>query len=287
MIESCRSLFAVRSVGWKMVVLVVVVHVVLSTLMNFVVFPSEVLDVVEKLTFGLVNSTLQANLLYMLIMFPLIFVVGGLKPGDVALAPATGSESTTIWKGLIWTLVALALVHIGSLIAIVCNAGPLQLSATIENGFFNKSGLASTGLMLGQVFGNASYEEILFRGFLLPQLLLLFKKRNRKWSWTKCFWLALFVSQFVFSIQHLPNLIYRSGSLDVIAICIDLVVLLVCGLVLAAVFLLTRNLYAAIGIHAIANYTPMLITMPIVGLQFLAYFVVFVAYLWNRRRKRA
>ncbi|MFK7736086.1 MAG: lysostaphin resistance A-like protein [Pirellulaceae bacterium] len=280
MIENCRSLFMVRSAGLKIILLVIVVHLIQSTVMNLVIFPSSVLGFLQQATFGLVNSTLQANLLFMLIVFPLIFVVGGLKPKDVALSPVAGAESTAISKGIAWTLVALVLVHVFTLLAIACGAGPLQASEPIANGLLSKSGIGSLGLILGQVFGNALYEEVLFRGFLIPQLLILFKKRNRKWSWSKCFWLSLLISQVVFSVQHIPNLLHR--GLDFSAIYPNLLVLFVCGLLLAVVFLMTRNLYAAVGVHAVVNYPPMLIATPIVGLEFTAYFVIVVILLWNR-----
>jgi membrane protease YdiL (CAAX protease family) len=284
MIENCRSLFMVRFAGLRIIVLVTVVHLILSTVMNLVIFPSQVLGFLQQATFGLVNSTLQANLIFMLVVFPLILVAGGLKPKDLALSPVAGGETTSILKGVVWTLVALLLVHLFTLLAVACGAGPLQASEPVANGLLSKSGISALGVILGQLFGNALYEEILFRAFLIPQLLILLKKRNRKWSWSKCFWLSVLISQIIFSLQHIPNLIYRGASLSDLSP--SLLTLFVAGLLLAAVFLLTRNLYAAIGVHAVVNYPPMLIATPIVGLEFSAYFVIAVIVVWNHWNER-
>lgn len=279
MIDNCKGLFMVRSVGPKFVAIVLFAHVVQSIIVNQVLFPLGILLPIQKATWGLLNTTLLANLFSMLVVFTLMFRFAGLKPKDVALKPV-GSGDTAIVRGVVWTIVALAIVHLASVIALLAMGKPFEFF-----NWFSPVGRNQVGNVAGQFFGNAIYEEVLFRGFLLPQLVLLLKKRNRKWSWTKCFWLGLGGSQLLFALSHIPNRIYQGTYTSIGAFAGDMQVLFIAGILLALVFLLTRNLYAAVGVHAIVNVPPMLLKVPIVGLSFTAYFVILVVLWWNRRER--
>ncbi|MFN3193242.1 MAG: lysostaphin resistance A-like protein [Aureliella sp.] len=280
MIENCRQLFMVRSVGWNKILLLVGVHMILTTIVNFVFFRYGMFGGIQNATMGLISGTLLANLFFMAIMFPLLFKWCGLKTKDLALTPAFGDGDGTIPKGIRWTLAALVIVHLATLIAIAFGAGPLQWTS----GWYLKQIIEWLGRCIGQFLGNALYEEVFFRAFLLPQCLLAFKKKNRKWSWNKCFLLALAVSQTFFALSHLPRDIANGAGLNQVYGL--LMAYLIGGLLFAAVFLLTKNLYAAIGVHAIANFTPMIFHMPIGGLQFCSYFIILIPIYWNWKAKQ-
>lgn len=279
MIERCRSLFMVRSVGWKVIGLVVLLHLLLTSLVNLWLFPSGLLSPIQTGTRGLITVTLVANLLFMAVVFPVIFLVGKLKAKDLALVPALGFGPSSIAVGLMWTAVAWLLVHGVTLIMVLAGWGPLEWNGL----WLTPTGVEWLGRSIGQFFGNAFYEEVVFRAFLIPQFLLAIKKRNRKMGWGRCLLYALLVSQLIFAMTHIPHRINNgvySGAASVVA---DQLFLLIAGLLLSAVFLLSRNLYAAVGVHALVNFTPMLIQSPAAEVNLAAYLVIPVILAYNAR----
>ena len=277
MIERCRSLFMVRSVGWKVIGMVVLLHLLLTSLVNLWLFPSEILSPIQTGSRGLITVTLLVNLLFVAIVFPVIFYFGKLKAKDLALAPAKGLGPTSIAVGLAWTGVAWLIVQCVGLVLALAGFGSLQ---------FNDLWLTSTGVewlgrSLGQFFGNAFYEEVIFRGFLIPQFLLAIKKRFRKMGWGKCLLYSLLASQLIFALIHIPHRINNGMYTGVASVLADQVFLFVAGLLLSAVFLLSRNLYAAIGVHALVNFTPMLIQSSTSELNLAAYLVIPVILAYN------
>ena len=112
---------------------------------------------------------------------------------------------------------------------------------------------------LGQLFGNCPFEEVLFRGFLLPQCLLLTKHwipESRRW---KHLAIALLLSQGYFALCHVFfNLHQPEGQWLLIA-------QFVFGLLFAAIYLSTGNLFVAIGIHALVNNPAPLLKDPLPG----------------------
>ena len=271
----------VRSVGWKTIGLILLVHILATTFINFVFFKLEIVRVIPNATSGFINGTLVANILMGAMILPLLFYVGKLKLKDLALTPAAGFSEGGIFRGAIWTLAAIAIMHVA--IVIACFAS--GTTPTIISGWLSFSAIPWIGNLLGQFFGNALYEEVLFRAFLLPQLLLAIKKKYRKWSWTKCFWLALIGSQLVFALIHIPNRLSLGAYTGVGSFIGDQLALFILGCLLASVFLLSRNIYAAIGIHAITNVPPLIIQNPIGGLQFTAYLTIGLIILYNRSKK--
>ncbi len=277
MIERCRSLFMVRSVGWKVIGLVLLVQIIATVSLNLWIFPAEILTPIQTGSRGLIPVTLVANLLLMLIVFPVIFYLGDLKAVDLALVPAGGFGPSSIAIGAVWTGVAWLIVHAASLIYVVAILGTLQFNDL----WFTPEGGEWLGRSIGQFFGNAFFEEVLFRAFLIPQFLLLLKKRYRKWSWGKCLFLALLASQLIFAATHIPHRINTGMYSGFVSFLADQTFLLLSGLLLSAVFLLSCNIYAAIGVHALANFTPMLIPTPMDELSLTAYLVVPVLFAYN------
>ena len=112
---------------------------------------------------------------------------------------------------------------------------------------------------LGQLFGNCPFEEVLFRGFLLPQCLLLTKHwipESRRW---KHLAIALLLSRGYFALCHVFfNLHQPEGQWLLIA-------QFVFGLLFAAIYLSTGNLFVAIGIHALVNNPAPLLKDPLPG----------------------
>ncbi len=99
--------------------------------------------------------------------------------------------------------------------------------------------------------------------------------------------IAILVSQFIFAIGHVPNRLYKGGYENWQAVWNDQLGLFISGLFLAAYFLLTNNIFIAVGIHALVN-----VPMPLIEGASLRGFsepllVVFVLLaLWRRWRRR-
>jgi membrane protease YdiL (CAAX protease family) len=116
------------------------------------------------------------------------------------------------------------------------------------------------GLLAAQLFGNALYEEILFRAVLLDQLVL--KLRDCQWG----FLLALVGSQTIFAVLHVPNRLLQGYTFAGMAEGLGLLFLV--GLLFALVYHRTGNLLIAVGVHAVNNAPTMLVATPLSG-QFL------------------
>jgi uncharacterized protein len=137
------------------------------------------------------------------------------------------------------------------------------------------SGAALVALPMAVLFALGAYEPVLFRGAssallgvaaligiaaILEELTyrcLLFRVVERAWG-TK---VALAVQAVVFAIVHLEN-VEQGGISDVVKMLIGVTV---AGLLWAAVFVLTRNLWAAAANHAAWNFTILLAGVPLSG----------------------
>jgi len=126
---------------------------------------------------------------------------------------------------------------------------------------WSQSGVGATlGLLVAQLFGNALYEEVLFRAVLLDQMVL--KLRDRRWG----FPLALVGSQLIFALLHVPNRLLRRCTLTGMVDGLGLLFLM--GLLFALVYHRTGNLLIAVGVHALNNAPTMLVATRLSG-QFL------------------
>jgi hypothetical protein len=98
----------------------------------------------------------------------------------------------------------------------------------------------------------ATLEELAFR-------CLLFRVLERTWGTAA----ALAVQAVLFALQHLEN-IKHGGASD---IAFMLVAVTITGLLWAAVFVLTRNLWVAVANHAAWNFTILLSGVPLSGIE--------------------
>ena len=97
------------------------------------------------------------------------------------------------------------------------------------------------------ILATALWEEVAFRGFLLPQLYL--KLKGRRWLRIA---MALALSQLVFAIAHAPAHI-AIRNLWGAELAQMLLLQGIAGLMLGLLYLRTRNLWIVIGIHGLAN----------------------------------
>ena len=215
-----------RTVSWGFIGLFLVAHAAWAIAMN--------LGFRARLP-GL--DTLTANLSGLaLLVLGLLFVVGRLRPADVGL------RARAVGAGLAFTALYFGLLQL-ALLAFASLSG-----SEVVNIWAGVGALTAGYLLLAQLIGNALYEEIAFRGFLLPQLFVKFRRRGV----TAAIVLAVLVSQSLFALAHVPNRLWVSG-LSPADLPGALLPLFLLGIYFAVLYLLTGNLFAAVGVHALTN----------------------------------
>lgn len=186
---------------------------------------------------GLLHPALQACL-PSVVGFLLLFRLGGLRLADVGWRARDLARGALVTLLLWLSLNACAFASLGG-----------EFAWHTEPG---KTPALMLGHLLGQLLGNALWEESVYRGFFLVQFVLLLRARGRGPKASA--WLAALSSAIVFALPHIPNRIFKDaydGGLDVLA---DQARLLLAGMFLAWVFLRTKNLWWAVGLHSLANY---------------------------------
>lgn len=215
-------------------------HFTLTAVVNLVFFAGNAFRPLASATGGLFTGSLLANLVFIAaLVLVIILGVGRLRLYDIGLV------RRNIMPGLIYTVGLWLVAQIVHLLAGLATYGTVSLNAewlTYGVGFM-------IGLLLTQIFGNALFEEIAYRGFLVPQLYLRLERlRDRPW---KRLFAALLISQTAFALSHIPNRIYLGMSAGDIAI--DLLMLVGWGILYALLYLRTDNLFLVVGVHALGN----------------------------------
>ncbi len=236
----------IRETRLHVIIIFIVAQIALSMLANLVFFPRGAFDGIHRVTGGLINPTLSNNLMWLLlVVMGLFFGIGKLRPGDVGLLREKVLPAVFVTLGM-WILMQLILIA-----ACLFSEGSLAWHKSWEE----KGGLVVMGILLGQLLGNALYEEIAFRGFLLPQVYFKCGGMRDSLS-TRHLGAALLISQLIFSLIHIPNRLMK-GVMGA-PLLIDLLMLIVMGILFALLYLRTKNLLVAVGVHAILNYpTPL------------------------------
>lgn len=166
-----------------------------------------------------------------------IFGLGRVQPGDVGL------RQDKLGEGVIVTVAVWSLMQLVEVAGDIVTSGRITIAPS-----WTRNGIGSTFAWTGVMFlGAALYEEIAYRGFLFPQLYLKIRGTHRA-----RLWIALSLSQAVFAASHIPaHLAVRnlSGS----ALWTTVVLQGIIGILLALLYLRTRNLWISIGIHGLAN----------------------------------
>ncbi|MCC6615261.1 MAG: CPBP family intramembrane metalloprotease [Anaerolineae bacterium] len=262
--------------------LFVIVHAVLITVVNLWLFASGAFHPLAQMTGGLVNGTLIVNLvLAAILVWGVCLKLGFLRAYDVGWIPHQ------LGIGLMTTLALWTVAQLIHLAAGAASNGSVALSPAFAAG---QSGVA-IGALIGQIFGNALFEELAYRGFLFPQLYLRLHGSGER-PWLR-FVLTLLISQAIFALVHIPNRLYMGLSAGEIAA--DLALLTLWGVLFTLLYLHTDNLFIVVGVHALGNApTTLFATAPalagsgssllIYGLAVLGVFAVPALLRWWRLR---
>ena len=166
-----------------------------------------------------------------------LYGLGRLSPADLGLGR----------KKLVQGLVTIGAVW--GLNQVLAAALALASTGTVEVApAWTTTGVGPTLLWTAVIFlTTALFEEIAFRGFLFPQLYLKLHGSHRA-----RFWIALLASQVLFAVAHIPGHLFirhLSGP----PLWTQVALQGVSGVLLLLVYLRTRNLWIAVGLHGLAN----------------------------------
>jgi membrane protease YdiL (CAAX protease family) len=258
----------VKEAPWKVILVSILVNIGMAALINLVLVPKSVFDSLENATSNLISISLQANLLNLLMFILIVFVWGKLRPADVGL------EWRKIPQGLLFT----ALLWL-AMQAIILLIGWMNGDIHLHPGLSKYGLTAIIGNIIGQFAGTAFFEEAQARGFYLRQFYLKIKIQNERarWAW------ALLSMAGLFALFHIPNRIYNGLALSDIPF--DLIFLLLSALFLALIYVVSGNLFFAIGVHALMNQPILITETTFPTILFVPLFGLLLAAL-SRARKR-
>lgn len=222
--------------SWRIIVLFIVLQFFASTLINLVIFSSNILGIFPAMTCGLINETLLVNLMLIAGLGYLLMVrLGRLSWADL------GVRKSRLAAGITATLTLWFAKEIINMAVSLLLSGRINWSMNWE--------VYGTPVLIGtfvsQVFGNALYEELAFRGFLVPQI----RKKIPAGIWSTV--IAVLVSQTLFGLIHIPNRLYSGVEPDQMLLSIIMPAIL--GIFFSVVYLVTDNLFFAIGVHTLNN----------------------------------
>lgn len=253
-----------KETAWPTILLFSVLYCIYVSFINLVVFKSNILQPIPGFTFGLINQTLVVNLVSVIIfIFLIIIKYGRLSFLDIGLKKhrllSAAAAIFTLW---------VSMQVINMIFALVVSGKP------IVNSGWNEYGASKIiGSFIGQLFGNCLFEEFAFRGFLLVQVCKKF--RDRKWG----FLTGVALSQLLFSLIHIPNRIL--GGMNIYQILPSLIVVFILGVLFASIYLLTDNIFLAIGIHTLWNM-PFLVFEGIPSALFIFVATIILLIIWDK-----
>jgi membrane protease YdiL (CAAX protease family) len=220
--------------------LFVIAHALATAIVNLLLFSNGVFHPLAFATGGVLTGTLVVGLVLIAVLIGGVCLrFGRLRAYDIGWIPAHLPAGLAL-TALVWVLAQL--IHLA--------AGGLHNGAPAWSPLLAQQGvLAMLGVLIGQLLGNALFEELAYRGFLFPQLYLRIHGDGEQ-PWRR-FLITLLLSQAIFALIHIPNRLYMGMTPAEIAA--DLPLLLCWGVLFTLVYLRTDNLFIVTGIHALGN----------------------------------
>ena len=275
------DLSVIRETSWTTLLAVVVTTSILTALFWYLfsirwepILAAE--RVAREATGGLVQLTLLTYAVFLLVVVVgLVGWLGGLRPADLSLG------RSALRTGVVGTVGIWLVLQVVGAASQVLAGQPV----TVNDYWTTENALLVVGMLVAQLFGNALYEEIVFRAFLINQLRHKLARRYSGLTPRRVFLAAIVTSQVVFALVHVPT---RLMDTPLAGIPGRLLVVFLIGVLLALVYYRTANLFVAIGIHAFVNTPTMVFGDPSVGsLTALVLAVVLVVgWPWAERRSR-
>lgn len=252
-------------------ILVLIFQFGLSAFMNLVAFPNGYFRKIQALSNMWLNSTLQANAISLMIIVGVILILfGRFKLKDIYL------RKEDLPKGLMGTFLFWMAIHAVDSIMMFSMGSKIVFNTDLVN-----QPNIVVGNLLGQLFGNALHEEIVYRGFLSIQFYLLIhnKVRNER-NRLIC---TIFIPQALFALGHIPNRIYSEYT--GLEFLFDFIQLTIIGALFMIAFIQTQNLVFVVGVHALLNGAPMIMKSDSYSVSALICIVLFVCIYPYFRKK--
>ncbi|KHL92766.1 hypothetical protein QW71_27360 [Paenibacillus sp. IHB B 3415] len=232
------GIFTGKRISAWFIVGLIILEIIFAMTVNLLFFEKGTFDGINRLTHGWINATLCAGLLgLMVIVVIYLWAMLRIPLRDLGL------RREKLLAGCLWTFVFWLAVNAMSACINLIAGTALTWNQDLAN-FPN----LFLGALLGQLFGNALLEEIIFRGFFFVQIHHRLSGSGKPSSRIVK---AMLISQTVFALMHIPNRIY--GGLHGMEFVYDFIQLVILGMLFALLYVLTRNLFIVVGIHSLLN----------------------------------
>jgi membrane protease YdiL (CAAX protease family) len=234
---SSSPLVPSRVVGWPAIISIVVGYIIILSLYFGLInlFPD---DPLYSATHGLIDMLFCISTIFIGLEFIIFFKWIGLGAQDVGLIRSRVLGGIIAYFSL-WGLSQILFIVLGLID---------QNTVTIASYWFNPFRyLTIIGIFLTYSIGVAVSEELLFRGFLVPQVWQL-TKNNSPW---KRLAITIGISQGLFTLIHIPSIFFNGFS--PLGAVIQLLSIFGIGILLTLIWLQTQNLFIAMAFHGLAD----------------------------------
>ncbi|WP_163713140.1 CPBP family intramembrane glutamic endopeptidase [Mangrovibacterium lignilyticum] len=243
-----------------LLVLIAVVLPFNAVLMNYLL-KAGMFEPLSIATNYLIQPTLVANAISIVAFAAIIFLFGKLDL-EAVLVSKEKVIPAILFVSILWVLSQLISIGLSFFLK-----GDLALTEDFS---------VTIGKFTGQFFGNAAFEELIYRGVFFVQLYLILKVKVKNRT---AIFSAVLLSQLFFALIHIPSRLMIHQVDNLVA---ELLKLFVVGIILTIVFIRTENLLFLIGSHALIN-APVNITKPVFPVELIVLLVTILAALfWNR-----
>ncbi len=244
--DVCDFLSSFRLASWPTTVAAMAAFCSVLILSNFAIATAagRFIDSLYGATGGWIGPQLVYPLCALGLMWLAFSRLGGLSWNDLGWRRSALIQAITV-------VVAFWLCTQGSLWIVSALRGDVPTWRWRWRG----QGGAVLAALNAQLLGNSLAEETLFRGYLLPQAYLRVARVSRR----RVALIAGLLAPLALSVLiHVPRLVYEEKIVGA-----DLIESMFWtfwfGIALALVFLVTRNLFICVGLHAVWNARPTMI----------------------------
>lgn len=229
---------------WWFIFLIYLTDILLLIVIIFGIYANHLLDPIVSGTAGLLQRVL--------LMSPLLFgilIIAEIRYIGKTPYKALGFENKKLLPGIAFYVVFWILLNFLAMIgdSIFGYGGPFWFPYWLNSGMTITS---SVGELIGQIFGNVPFEEVLFRGYFFAQLTKKFceKYPNKP---ILAINLGTISANMIFATIHIPIRIAMGYSFG--DILWNLFVLFGIGYLFTAVYVFSKNIYFAMAIHIMWN----------------------------------
>lgn len=216
----------------RVLLIIVIIQPISNVVLNYL-FTINFYKPISVWSYYLINPTLQGNLIILPIFGFIIFKIGKHNFSSLWL------NREKLKNGAILGIIFWLIIQTSVFLYMLLSGNPLSLHPNINK---------EIGALLGQLFGNALTEELIFRGIFFLQLYIILRKR---FSNRMAFLISIIVSQLFFAVVHLPNRIFIKHTANLF---IDQIKLFIMGVLFVLFYVRTKNFTLSVIIHSLFNH---------------------------------